>query len=124
MKQILRKNDKSVERILTVLILLLLGSGSLSLIKLEPLKNQENDLNIRTSYIPSSPIIITSDSGFSGFPGDGSENNPFRIENYEIITNQQYAIHITDTTKYFVIKNCFIKSSNWQDDYRGISIEN
>jgi hypothetical protein len=38
------------------------------------------------SYINHPPILITSDSGFSGysFMGNGSFNNPYLIEGYNI----------------------------------------
>ena len=70
---------------------------------------------------PHSPIIITCDGNFSdyGFPGNGSAVNPFIIENYNITTNDEIGISILDTTKFFIIRNCYI------DAYRrGIDIEN
>ncbi len=65
------------------------------------------------SYINSSPIIIREDSNFTdyGFLGDGSESNPFIIENLNITTEEEKGIYIYNTTRYFIIKNCFVNAS-------------
>ena len=67
------------------------------------------------------PIAIWDDSDFVDyeFPGDGSQSNPFRIENYNITTRVTNGIYIFSTTKHFVIRNCLISST-----YIGINIEN
>ncbi|NHJ86617.1 MAG: hypothetical protein FK734_14215 [Asgard group archaeon] len=64
-------------------------------------------------YIEHSPIFISGDYGFLsyGFPGDGTKNNPYVIENFNITsTGTDEGISIYDTTKYFVIRNCYIES--------------
>ncbi len=69
------------------------------------------------TYLPHGPIEITSDSGFSayGFPGSGTSSDPYRIEGYNIsVSNTEsprLAISISDTTSYFVIRNCYIDSN-------------
>ena len=70
------------------------------------------------TYDSHSPIDIDSDSDFTGFSGDGSENNPYIIENYEIVTTG-VGIYIRGTTKHFIIKDCFIETNS-----DGIVIEN
>jgi len=52
-------------------------------------------------------IEIGSDEDFEeyGFPGSGTEQDPYRIENYTIHTSNYYAIVIHDVTKYFRIWN-------------------
>ena len=68
-----------------------------------------------------SPILIWDDSDFVDyeFPGDGSQSNPYRIENYNITTRVTTGIFIFATSKYFVIKNCLISAT-----HIGINIEN
>jgi len=68
-----------------------------------------------------SPILIWDDSDFVDyqFPGEGSQSNPYRIENYNITTRVTNGIYIFATTKHFVIRNCLISST-----YMGINIEN
>ncbi|MCG3256847.1 MAG: right-handed parallel beta-helix repeat-containing protein [Candidatus Heimdallarchaeota archaeon] len=58
-------------------------------------------------------ISITSDQGFIdyGFSGSGTALDPYLIENY-VIDSFDYGagIHVEDTTKHFVIRNCSIKA--------------
>ncbi|MCG3217292.1 MAG: hypothetical protein KAS63_11225, partial [Candidatus Heimdallarchaeota archaeon] len=51
------------------------------------------------SYIPHDPILIDSDDDFItyGFPGNGTEINPYIIENYNIITTTENGISISFT---------------------------
>lgn len=63
--------------------------------------------------IPSNPIIIWNNDDFInyGFSGEGSKENPYLIENLEIITEYIYGINIKNTDKYFVIRNCYVDAS-------------
>ncbi len=77
------------------------------------------------SYDPSSyssltlhdPIYINSDSGLEVFLGTGTVEDPYVIDSYNITTTSNYGIHITDTTKFFIIRNCYVDA-----DYDGIHI--
>ena len=63
--------------------------------------------------IVQSPMIIDYDSDFEsyGFPGDGSADNPYRIENFNITTSGDYCLNFGGyTTKHFIIQNCFLKT--------------
>ncbi|MCE7748970.1 MAG: hypothetical protein GPJ51_11270 [Candidatus Heimdallarchaeota archaeon] len=72
-----------------------------------------------TSYIPHDYINISYDGAFEVFPGTGTEGDPYIIEGYEIIpTSSVYGITVTGTTKYFVIRNCYIDA-----EFRGINID-
>ncbi|MCG3216612.1 MAG: right-handed parallel beta-helix repeat-containing protein [Candidatus Heimdallarchaeota archaeon] len=56
-------------------------------------------------------ITITNDENFTdyGFPGTGTKENPFRIENYSIDAgHHQRGIAVVNTTKHFIIQNCYI----------------
>ncbi|MHA1309154.1 MAG: right-handed parallel beta-helix repeat-containing protein, partial [Candidatus Heimdallarchaeota archaeon] len=59
-------------------------------------------------------ITILNDNDFKkyNFTGDGSENNPYIIENYDIATTKNYAIHISSTSKYFIIRNCQLTANH------------
>jgi len=63
-----------------------------------------------SSLITHDPISITSDSAFSVFPGSGTEEDPYLIENYNITTTSGDGVYITGTTKHFVIRNCYINA--------------
>jgi len=60
------------------------------------------------------PIQIWGDEDFAAYdlPGTGTQSDPYRIANYNITTDNLYCIYISDTTKYFIIENCFLETSN------------
>ncbi|MFW9969349.1 MAG: NosD domain-containing protein [Candidatus Odinarchaeota archaeon] len=67
------------------------------------------------------PILIESDADFIPyeFPGNGTQNNPYIIEDLRISASGRFseAIHISNTNAFFIIRNCFIYT-----DYIGISL--
>ena len=65
-----------------------------------------------SSYIPHEPITIINDENFTdyGFPGLGTEEDPYIIENYEIMTEEEYGIFINYISKFFIIRNCNISA--------------
>ena len=67
------------------------------------------------SLISHPPVIIISDDNFTdyGFMGNGSGNNPYRIENLNITTTEQFGICIDNVTKTFVIKNCYVDAQDY-----------
>ena len=75
-----------------------------------------DDIN-RTKH---EPIYICKDDDFQEyeFPGEGTKSKPYLIKNLEI-GEVRRGIYIWNTTRYFVIQNCLIKSG-----LEGIRIEN
>lgn len=69
-------------------------------------------LLIIPSHTPSAPILILSNEDFEtqSWPGDGTEENPYRISDLIIDSNstQWSGISIHDTTVHFVIENCIL----------------
>jgi len=67
------------------------------------------------SYILHSPISIYENDDFIsyGFPGNGTEEDPYRIENYNITTSNSYGIFISGTTAFFVVQHCFIDATSF-----------
>ncbi len=83
---------------------------------------EENDYDPTSLELtPHDPISITSDSNFTdyGFPGSGTVEEPYIIEGYNITTTDDNGIFISMTTKYFVIRNCYVEAK-----YSGICIFN
>ena len=83
----------------------------------------EFDYNSLSSYTVHNPIEILNDTAFTlyGFPGDGTTENPYIIENYQIesfgfLSN---SIYITGTTAHFIIRNCYLVH-----EYVGVYIHN
>jgi len=76
--------------------------------------------NDTINYVEHDPIVIWGDDDFDAykFPGKGTENNPYRISEYNITTDSYTGISIWNTKKYFIIENCYVNASEI-----GISIE-
>ncbi|MHA1198019.1 MAG: right-handed parallel beta-helix repeat-containing protein [Candidatus Heimdallarchaeaceae archaeon] len=102
---------------------------SLILFSLTSISNSyAHTVNIGTSQIqfnlaftPHERIVISNDGNFTnyGFPGAGTLQDPYRIENYNITTLYTTGISIHDTTDYFIIQNCYIDAY-----FTGIAIYN
>ncbi|MBY9002026.1 MAG: right-handed parallel beta-helix repeat-containing protein [Candidatus Heimdallarchaeota archaeon] len=71
--------------------------------------------------VPSAPIEINSDGDFIsyGFNGSGTAEDPYIIEMYNITTTSDRGIKVEGTTKYFVIRNCYVDA-----EYAGIWLKN
>jgi parallel beta-helix repeat protein len=74
-----------------------------------------------SSLTPHDPISITSDDNFTdySFLGTGTDEDPYVIEGYNISTTSTRGIYITDTTKYFTVRNCYVDAGEY-----GIYIRN
>ncbi|MFW9851981.1 MAG: nitrous oxide reductase family maturation protein NosD [Candidatus Thorarchaeota archaeon] len=111
-------NKKSTTGILTIIIVFLSLSiktnATISLNMEEQITN-----SISLALVPHEPIEILNDGNFTdyGFDGTGTSGDPYIIEDYEIITNDDFGIYINGTTKHFIIRNCFTAASK-----RGISV--
>ncbi len=72
------------------------------------------------SLVPHLAIEITHDDNFTdyGLPGLGTKEDPYVIENYNITTTSDKGIYITGTTKYYIIRNCYVDA-----DRTGIFID-
>ncbi|MCK4770858.1 MAG: right-handed parallel beta-helix repeat-containing protein [Candidatus Heimdallarchaeota archaeon] len=90
----------------------------------------QNFLQIESSLVQSDfsgftshdPIIIKNDDDFLiyGFPGNGTPSNPYLIEDYHILGIEDdggSGISIRNTSKIYIIKNCYIS-----EGFYGISI--
>ena len=77
------------------------------------------DYDYLISYTPHAPIVIDEESDFLVFPGNGSVENPYRIENLEIISSGDTpAISVHGISNvYYVISNCVL--SGTEDAYWG-----
>ncbi|MFW9852960.1 MAG: right-handed parallel beta-helix repeat-containing protein, partial [Candidatus Thorarchaeota archaeon] len=79
--------------------------------------NKSNSL----SLITHESIFIDNDNNFTdyGFSGAGTKNSPYIIENYNITTTVEYGLVVVNTTKHFIIRNCYVDAFQ-----RGIKITN
>jgi len=63
---------------------------------------------IKNSYISRAPIKIYSDDDLTVFPGSGTKKDPYIIENYNITDSNSDGIYINGTTKYIIVRNCYL----------------
>jgi len=86
------------------------------------ISNASSDENriVKKGYTSHAPINITSDADLIVFPGSGTKDDPYVIENYNITNSGADGIHISGTTKYILIRNCYLDGEN--SNYSGISI--
>ncbi|MGC9060414.1 MAG: right-handed parallel beta-helix repeat-containing protein [Thermoplasmata archaeon] len=77
--------------------------------------------------IQHQPILIEGDAEFAStasafsWPGNGSAENPYIIENYEISGQAGYCIYIKNTTCHFVIRSCTLYNASHGS---GVELEN
>ncbi len=76
-------------------------------------KTEDNFSNQISLLTTSFPINIYSDTDFvtMGLPGNGSIDNPYRIEDYLIQDSVGYGIYISGVSQYFVVQNCVIRNA-------------
>ena len=110
-----RNNLKSASLLILFLLGVLLSNSYSSTLKTSAV--------ISTDYLFENPsiqvytlhgaIVIEYDENFTdyGFPGAGTPDDPYRIENYNITVPSDYPILFGgNTSKHFVIQNCLLKS--------------
>ncbi len=83
---------------------------SVMFIQVKSEKNNPVVEEITIEYIPSPQILIEKDDDFNNFafPGNGDPDNPYMIQNLNITAPGSYGISISDVTKYFEIRDCYI----------------
>ena len=93
--------------LLTVLFITLNEVKSSNEVMNQPAFEYKNNFS---KYVEHVPIIINSNDDFIsyGFPGNGSLENPYIIQNYNITTNAEYGIRICCIDKKYTIKDCNI----------------
>ena len=99
--------------VVTLAFLMLMSVVTPGLVQAEDVDTEEND------YIAQAPIRIDGNSNFAaqaaaeGWPGDGSEGNPYVIEGYEIDgTGYGYGIYVGNTTVHFVVRGCYVHNAS------------
>ncbi len=101
---------------------LILNVQMLSTKRAFPINRQSPIFRNQLAFTSHDPIIITSDSDFSalGFPGIGSQEDPYVIKDYNISTGMD-CISISDTDVHFLIQNCLLTGG---DEGSGIYMYN
>ncbi|MCE7741922.1 MAG: hypothetical protein GOP50_05645 [Candidatus Heimdallarchaeota archaeon] len=95
-----------------IIVLLLFVTLSSSFM-LSPIEAQTNSVKVEDlsiNYVVSPAIAIYQNSHFAlnGFAGNGTESNPYIIENLKINTDTNYGIYVEGTNSHFIIRNCLV----------------
>lgn len=69
-------------------------------------------ISIPSGYMEHDPIVITSDGDFEvqGWPGNGTESNPYLIDGFVINGSKspsEICLKVEDTRSYFTVTNCY-----------------
>jgi parallel beta-helix repeat protein len=80
---------------------------------------------ILSNQVNHESITIASDNDFisQGWPGNGSISNPFLIEGLSILSDDE-CVKITNTSSYFVIRNCMLSWMLNQGHGTGVYLRN
>ncbi len=111
MKKQSKQSKISIRRLLCVSILII-GISTFSIMRANATTVSYNPPSY-SSLTPHAPISITSDSDFEVFPGSGTEVDPYIIEGYNITTTSDEGIYISGTTKYFIVRNCYVDAEDY-----------
>jgi len=85
--------------------------------------NSDETRTIKQVYTVHSPILIESDDDLTVFPGSGTKDDPYIIENFNITDSTANGIKIYGTTKYIVIRDCFLDGGGLSSSFYGIYID-
>lgn len=106
------------KNLLTILFVIIISSGTIGI--LSTLKSINLDAEVRLSpnelytSTSDSPIDINGNDDLSVYPGNGSKNNPYIIEDLIIDLSGSpgdHGINISNTDAYLEIRNCTIRNA-------------
>ncbi|MHA1316516.1 MAG: right-handed parallel beta-helix repeat-containing protein [Candidatus Heimdallarchaeaceae archaeon] len=85
--------------------------------------NSDENRTVKKAYSVHSPILIESDDDLTVFPGLGTKDDPYVIENYNITDSTTHGIKISGTTKYILIHDCYLNGGGSSSSFYGIYID-
>ncbi len=99
-------------RVLAIAMLLFLMIPVITTITPESINLESVDVDKTLAYTTSGPIEIHNNTHLEslGFPGSGTESEPYLIEGLNI-TSDSVCIDIANTTKFVSIINCYLSSA-------------
>ena len=112
--------------LVTMCLLILLSSFIwMRPVHVETIQNEPENTRIMTlsSYALHDPIDIRNDTAlaFYAVSGTGNPGMPYILEGWNITTENGPAIRIMGTTKYFVVRDCWLRGTN-AESIRGMII--
>ncbi|MCG3220423.1 MAG: right-handed parallel beta-helix repeat-containing protein [Candidatus Heimdallarchaeota archaeon] len=100
------------EKVVGIVLLSYLILNSVLVLNIEAKSIDIDNSIIGIQYVDHAPILILSNDNFTdySFPGLGTSEEPYIIEDLRIITTTSNGIEINDTSVYFIIRNCYIET--------------
>lgn len=104
----------TIKQILCILLIGLLSIGFIADLGCADTGNRSiiSPMNYKKINSPHNPIYINSDINFTSFNGvvngTGSIVSPFIIEQWDINASSTDGIHVSNTTLYFIVRNCSV----------------
>jgi len=111
--------------LLLVLIFNIFAVGSMTLVvETETTEESRRSVYVESQYTPHDPIVITSNQDFvdQGWPGNGTELNPYLIQDLSIASDET-CVSISSTDAYFNISDCYFSYSSDEGLGTGVSLD-
>ncbi len=111
--------------LLLVLILNIFAVGSMTIVvETGTTEETSRSVYVEAQYTPHDPIVITSNQDFvdQGWPGNGTENDPYLIEGLSIASDET-CVSISSTDVYFNISDCYFSYSSDEGLGTGVSLD-
>ncbi len=110
----------------------MVGAQLMNVSQIQPVvtqTNRSNDENITPLAMRDAPIYLVGNVALATFCAgnvteDGSQSNPYVIQNYVINATTANGIDIEDTTANLVIQNCVVENGSAFPYYFGIYLSN
>jgi parallel beta-helix repeat protein len=115
--QSLKGSERHVKgKLLTFLVASIFIFSLIAAVLITPTHSEGNpptsNVPARISYTTHSPIKIYGNSGFNAsngvLSGNGTADNPYIIEGWDINASTDEGIHIENTNAYFIVRDCFV----------------
>lgn len=101
------KRSVLLQSFIVVILILTLTYSTVNPI-IEDVSERPTSFHTLSVLTPHEPIVIGNDTALAVWPGSGTEGDPYRIEGLNI-TSENASIRVENTTKHFVIENCYLK---------------
>ena len=102
-------------KVLCLCLLFTILALALINVKSEDFSIMNNCTNFTDIDLDSAYIDIHGDDDFQNysFPGSGTSNDPYVIENIDFTTDDAIGISIQFTSSYFIIRNCYFRTNQY-----------
>jgi parallel beta-helix repeat protein len=119
--EVIKTKEKRIWIVFFLICMLIFFSTYSNITNVGSINYPFNEIS-QLQYTSHAPIYIDGDGDFTGFPGSGTEGDPYIIENYGIHQTEWYepCIEVKNTAKYFIIRDNLVTADYWS----AIRIEN